>query len=175
MFGKGHCYGGNRISPPQFLMLVILRRGPMYGYEILKVLREEFKGLWEPQTGAVYPALKRLGEHGLVKTETRDDKEYYALTEDGSSWVQERLDSMSIELLFMSRYFEFMNQEAGRNKVGKAQAKGSSHGLPMNLRFMLGEEISDKERLEHLRLVRKMLGEGLQNIEKRIAELENES
>ena len=35
-------------------MLVILRKGPMYGYEVLKVLREEFQGFWEPQTGAMY-------------------------------------------------------------------------------------------------------------------------
>jgi DNA-binding PadR family transcriptional regulator len=175
LFGKGHCYGGNRISPSQFLMLVILRRGQMYGYEILKVLREEFKGLWEPQTGAVYPALKRLGEHGLVKTEVRGDKEYYALTEEGRSWVQERLDSMSIEFLFMTRYFDFMSHEANAKNGQKMGAADSSKGLPMNLRFMMGEEMSGEETLEHLRLVRKMLGKGLEHIEKRIAELEKEN
>ena len=62
MIGRHYMYKGNRISPPQFLMLVMLRKGPMYGYEVLKVLREEFQGFWEPQTGAIYPALKRLEE-----------------------------------------------------------------------------------------------------------------
>ena len=173
MFGKGHCYAGNRISPSQFLMLVMLRGGPMYGYEILKVLREEFKGLWEPQTGSIYPALKRLNEHGLVRTEVRDDKEYYALTEEGSSWVQEHLDTMSIEFLFMARYFEFINQAAMESSGRKEEARDPSHGLPPRLRFMMGEEMGAKERQAHLRHVRKMLGKSLEEIDNEIARLDD--
>jgi DNA-binding PadR family transcriptional regulator len=155
-------------------MLVILRRGSMYGYEILKVLREEFKGLWEPQTGAVYPALKRLGEHGLVRTETRGEKEYYALTEAGSTWTQERLDSMSIELLFMARYFEFMNRAAMEASGRTEGQKDPNQSLPINLRFMMGDEMGAKERLAHLRHVRKMLCKVLEDLDKGISELENE-
>jgi len=53
-------YKGNRISPSQLIMLVKLADRPMYGYELLKALREDYQGVWDPQTGAVYPALRRL-------------------------------------------------------------------------------------------------------------------
>lgn len=172
MFGKGHYYAGNRISPSQFMMLVILRRGPMYGYEILKILRVEFKGLWVPQTGSIYPALKRLSEHGTIRTEFRDDKEYYSLTEEGDSWVRNRLDSMSNEIFFMARYFDLINRAAIDANGQKERALDSSHDLPIGLRFMMGEEMAPMERLEHLRDVRKMLCKSLENIEIGIAELE---
>jgi DNA-binding PadR family transcriptional regulator len=175
MLGKGHQYKGNRISPSQFLMLVILRKGPMYGYEILKVMREEFKGLWEPQTGAIYPALKRLGEHGLIRTDTKEDKEYYGLTEEGAAWVKERLDSMSSELLFMSRYFEVINKAAMDERGEQENAQSSNLVLPMNLRFMMGEEMDQKERLKHLLHIKKMLGEGLENMDNEITKLEKEN
>ena len=48
-------------------MLVLLENKPLYGYELLKVLRDRFEGVWTPQTGTVYPALKRL-EELLAKT-----------------------------------------------------------------------------------------------------------
>lgn len=123
MFGKGQCYEGNHISLSQFMMLVILRRKPMYGYEIIKNLRAEFKGLWVPQTGSIYPALKRLNEHGMISSEFRDDKEYYSLTKEGSAWVQERLNSMSIEILFMARYFDLINKAAIDANGGKREPR----------------------------------------------------
>jgi DNA-binding PadR family transcriptional regulator len=172
LFGKGHYYAGNRISLSQLLMLVVLRRGPMYGYEILKLLRAEFKGLWVPQTGSIYPALKRLTEHGLIRTEFRDDKEYYSLTEEGDSWVRNHLELMSIELLFMARYFDLINRAAIETNGQQERALDSSQDLPISLRFMIGEEMESKERLEYLRDVRNMLCRSLENIEIGIAELE---
>src|SRR5665647_1309912 len=101
MIGRHYAYKGNRISPPQFLMLVILRKSPMYGYEVLKVLREEFQGFWEPQTGAIYPALKRLEEQKLILSDVKDGKEYYSLTAEGKEWMVENLKSISQEAQFM--------------------------------------------------------------------------
>ncbi len=51
MMGKPHMYKGNRISPSQLIMLIKLADRPMYGYELLKALREDYQGLWDPQTG----------------------------------------------------------------------------------------------------------------------------
>ncbi len=116
MFGKGFVYQGNRLSPSQFLMLVVLREGPMYGYEILKALREEFEGLWRPETGALYPALKRLMEHGLVQVDARDDKEYYQLTEPAQAWLRETLRDIGPELIFASKYMEVLAQCGGGGK-----------------------------------------------------------
>lgn len=147
----------------------------MYGYEVIKNLRAEFKGLWVPQTGSIYPALKRLNEHGMISSEFRDDKEYYSLTKEGSAWVQERLNSMSIEILFMARYFDLINKAAMDANGGKERAPNTSHDLPIGLRFIVGEEMKPKERLEYLRNVRDMLCKSLENVDMGIAELEKKN
>ncbi|MCU0861961.1 MAG: PadR family transcriptional regulator [Methanomassiliicoccales archaeon] len=171
MIGKYHSYNGNRISPSQFLMLVVLRKGPMYGYEVLKRLREEFSGLWEPQTGALYPALKKLEEHGLLRSEQREGKDYYSLSPEGGRWLEERLASISNEVLFMSRYFQFIGEAA--KEIGSGKASASETGaLPPHMMHLMAEEMGPKDRLVHLRKVREMLGNGAAEIEKEIERLE---
>lgn len=172
MIGKGQLYKGNRISTSQFLMLVFLRKGPMYGYEVLKAMREEFSGLWEPQTGAVYPALKKLEEHGLLRSEPQEGKDYYGITEEGRKWMEERLASMSNEVLFMSRYFQVMSDaaiEMGAFKEGSSANKS----LPPHILYLVGEEIEPQDRLKHLRKVREMLANGLADMDKEIDRLES--
>jgi DNA-binding PadR family transcriptional regulator len=172
MIGKGQLYEGNRISTSQFLMLVFLRKGPMYGYEVLKAMREEFSGLWEPQTGAVYPALKKLEEHGLLRSEPKEGKDYYRITDEGRKWMEERLASMSNEVLFMSRYFQVMSDaatEMGAFKEGSSEKKS----LPPHILYLVGEEIEPQDRLKHLRKVREMLANGLADMDKEIDRLED--
>ncbi|HUL39978.1 MAG TPA: helix-turn-helix transcriptional regulator [Methanomassiliicoccales archaeon] len=170
MIGKGQLYQGNRISSSQFLMMVILRKGPMYGYEVLKALREEFSGLWEPQTGAVYPALKKLEEHGLLRSESQEGKDYYSLTSEGRKWMEERLASMSIEVLFMSRYFQFISDAATEIGAGQGESP-QKKSLPPHLLYMIGEEVEPADRLKHLGKVREMLAHGLVNVDKEIDRL----
>ncbi len=172
MIGKGPLYKGNRISTSQFLMMVILRKGPMYGYEVLKALREEFVGLWDPQTGAVYPALKKLEEHGLLRSESREGKEYYSLTDEGRKWMGDRLASMSNEVMFMSRYFQFMSDAATEMEVARG-GPPKKEGLPPHILYMVGEELEPPVRLKHLRKLREMLTNALADMNKEIDKLES--
>jgi DNA-binding PadR family transcriptional regulator len=169
MFGKGFVFQGNRISPSQFLMLVMLRKGPMYGYEILKALREEFDGLWRPETGALYPALRRLGEHGLVRAETMEEKEYYRLTVEAGSWLSETLRTIGPELMFASRYMEVLGSAAEEE-----QGDGPFEQVPLS--FMSSHLVQDEEdpqaRLAHLRQAREMLGRRLEELDIEIDRLE---
>jgi DNA-binding PadR family transcriptional regulator len=167
MFGKGHEYRGNRISPSQMIMLIMLRRGPMYGYELLKALRKEFEGAWTPKTGAIYPALKRLEEHGLIRSGQSDGRDYYSLTGDGREWLEERLGSMSAELVFMHRYFEVLSEAALEVRVP------SQSPLPENLFMILQDAESDQEKLVALRKIRDMLKDDVERIEKGIQRLES--
>jgi DNA-binding PadR family transcriptional regulator len=172
MIGKGYVYNGNRISSMQFLMIVILRKGPMYGYEVLKAMREEFSGLWEPQTGAIYPALKKLEEHGLLRSESREGKDYYHITDEARKWLEERLSSMSNEVLFMSRYFQVISDAASEMGGGSA---GSSEKpmLPPHILYLVGEEIDPQDRLKHLRKIREMLANGLADMDREIERLDS--
>ncbi len=42
---KGPQQKVGRVSPLQSVILILLRQKPMYGYELLKALREEFEGV----------------------------------------------------------------------------------------------------------------------------------
>jgi DNA-binding PadR family transcriptional regulator len=168
MFGKGFVYQGSRISPSQFLMLVVLRDGPMYGYEILKALREEFAGLWRPETGALYPALKRLTEHGLVRVDARDDKEYYRLTDPAQSWLRDTLRDIGPELIFVSKYMDVLARAA----VEGGKEEGEETPLPWVLSHLVQDETDEEVRLAQLRQVREMMGKRIEELDREIERLE---
>jgi DNA-binding PadR family transcriptional regulator len=168
MFGKGFVYQGNRLSPSQFLMLVVLRDGPMYGYEILKALREEFKGLWRPETGALYPALKRLMEHGLVQVDARDDKEYYQLTEPAQVWLRETLRDIGPELIFATKYMEVLAQAAAEERG----EDGEEAPIPWALVHLVQDEPDPAARLAQLHPARELMGRRLVELDSEIERLE---
>ena len=64
------------VSPLQFLLLLQLNKGPKYGYEMLKFLRDEFQGVWDVKTGSVYPALRSLESRGFVETTMKEETEF---------------------------------------------------------------------------------------------------
>jgi DNA-binding PadR family transcriptional regulator len=161
MMGKPHMYKGNRISPSQLIMLIKLADRPMYGYELLKALREDYQGVWDPQTGAVYPALRRLQEHGLLSVENKEGKDIYSLTPEGEAWLDETLATMSSGILFMIRTMEVM----GRAYLAR---KGEVEN------FIPLDERSPEERLKHLVLVKEGVQNNLRMLESYIAELEKE-
>jgi DNA-binding PadR family transcriptional regulator len=109
---KGQQQKTQRVSPLQSVMLILLRQKPMYGYELLKALREEFEGVWSPQTGTIYPAVKRLEERGLVLVGKRDGTDYYSLTDTGEKALQEFVKEMPSDLGFMIRYFQILDKAA---------------------------------------------------------------
>ena len=109
MMGAG-MLGRWRVSHLQFLILLQLMQGPRYGYEMLKDLREQFSGVWEPKTGTIYPALRRLEARGFVKTERREDMDFYELTEGGRELLKQIGGRLESDLKFAHRYFRFATQ-----------------------------------------------------------------
>ena len=51
------------------LILSLLDRKPMYGYEIVKTVRELTDGTLEWKEGSLYPSLHKLAAGGLVRSE----------------------------------------------------------------------------------------------------------
>ena len=103
------------VSPLQVLLMIQLDDGPKYGYEMLKTLKEEFDGVWEPKTGTVYPALKSLAKKGFVETEERDGTEYYHITEKGRNLFPELethfADSLGFTVNYLAVLFKWMSTE----------------------------------------------------------------
>jgi len=86
--------GEDKISPVQFWTLLVLSKGPNYGYRIIQRLREMFGGYWKPKAGTIYPALERLSRFSLVssRVEHRDsapDRRYYTITDRGEEVLME--------------------------------------------------------------------------------------
>ncbi len=93
------------VSPLQFLVLLQLNEGPKYGYEMLKALRDEFSGIWEPKTGTFYPALRSLEARGFVETESREEIDFYHLTGRGEALLGRMGERIDSEYKFVDRYF----------------------------------------------------------------------
>ena len=108
MMKGGLIHGRRVVSPLQFLVIMQLSEEPKYGYEMLKVLRDEFDGLWDLKTGTFYPALKSLESRGFVETELRDQTEFYSLTEKGRTLLDSLGGRMETEYKVTDRYFKTM-------------------------------------------------------------------
>lgn len=77
------------------LVLTLLSRKRMYGYEIIKELELLSSGLFEMREGTLYPILHGLEESGHIKAEwvgeegTRQRK-YYLITKFGRAFLREK-------------------------------------------------------------------------------------
>ena len=70
------------------LILSLLSDEPMYGYQITQELQQRSEGYFEMKEGLLYPALHRMEQDGLLKSEWRSvagsrRRKYYFITEEG--------------------------------------------------------------------------------------------
>jgi DNA-binding PadR family transcriptional regulator len=73
--------------------LLLLDERPMHGYELMTELESRSDGRWRPSPGAMYPALGRMEEHGLVESEEIDGKKQFQLTDTGRQRLAEYRES----------------------------------------------------------------------------------
>ena len=83
---------GPKLSRGEFglLLLALLARREMYGYELVSQLRASTEGAIDLPEGTVYPALRRLERDGLitgrwVEIGSGPRRRYYALTPKGQT------------------------------------------------------------------------------------------
>ncbi|MDD1768881.1 MAG: PadR family transcriptional regulator [Methanomassiliicoccales archaeon] len=165
MVGRGHNYKGNRISPLQFVMLLMLRKKPMYGYELLKTLSEEFEGVWTPQTGSVYPALKKLEEHGLVRSTMKGETEYYCLSDEGENFILEGVTELPGDIQFMVRYFQILDKAASGLRRKSPEER-------VFFRMFDEERVDPREKLKIMRSMREDLVSKLAEVQTELEALE---
>jgi DNA-binding PadR family transcriptional regulator len=65
------------------IILKLLSKEPMHGYQIISRLEEKTHGLWKPSPGSVYPTLQMLEEQDLISSKSEGGKKVYSLTESG--------------------------------------------------------------------------------------------
>ena len=82
------------------LLLCMINRQPMYGYQIIKELEKRSNGYFQFREGTLYPALHRLEKIGLIsgswqRLPNGQDRRYYSLTVKGQEVLGEKLSVWS--------------------------------------------------------------------------------
>jgi PadR family transcriptional regulator PadR len=77
------------------IILSIVNRLPMYGYQIVKELERRTEGYLKVAGGTVYPSLLRLEKNGLVVSKWKQisqarGRRYYEITEKGRQFLASR-------------------------------------------------------------------------------------
>jgi DNA-binding PadR family transcriptional regulator len=69
-----------------FLKLIVLKiisKKPIHGYDIIQEIESKTRGNWVPSPGSVYPVLEYLESRGYISMEESDRKKVYTITEPG--------------------------------------------------------------------------------------------
>jgi DNA-binding PadR family transcriptional regulator len=78
----------------KYIILSLLKRRPMHGYEVMRALEEESGGFYTASPGSVYPTLQMLEDRGLVASESEDGKRVYSITDEGRAFVDSSRDKI---------------------------------------------------------------------------------
>lgn len=160
-----------KVSPLQFLVLLQLIEGPKYGYEMLKVIRDEFDGVWELKTGTFYPALRSLESRGFVETNMMDETEYYNLTIKGNMLLEQMRERFQLEYKFAARYFNTILKwmpTALKYRVLEIIQTLQKENLDVfsNLQQFFDDTMDKEHKLKTLDYIKTTLNKHLINVEK---------
>lgn len=77
------------------MLLALMEQGPMYGYQIAKMVRAQTDDVIDLKEGSLYPALHRLEKEGVIegfwqRREDGVDRRYYRLTALGQESLDQR-------------------------------------------------------------------------------------
>jgi len=82
------------------MVLSILEKENMYGYQMIKELREKSKNIFEFQEGTLYPILHGLEERGYIISYWEEingkKRKYYSITEKGKKYLEEKKEEWKI-------------------------------------------------------------------------------
>lgn len=83
------------------LVLSLLRKGEMYGYEIIKEMQIKSNSIFEFKEGTLYPILHGLEEENLVESfwkegENARKRKYYRITQKGIGKLKEKQEEWTL-------------------------------------------------------------------------------
>ena len=92
----------------KYMILELLRERPMHGYEVMRALEETSHGAYTASPGSVYPALQSLEDDGLVRSEEKDGRKVYTITDEGLEFLasnRDRVDEILDRIRDLARHF----------------------------------------------------------------------
>lgn len=83
------------------LILSLLKRKPMYGYEIIKEIELKSSGVFNFKEGTLYPILHTLESNEMVESfwsegESARKRKYYKITDKGNKQLKEKEDEWKL-------------------------------------------------------------------------------
>jgi DNA-binding PadR family transcriptional regulator len=96
----------------KFVILRLVSEKPMHGYEVMQALEEESGGCYKASAGSVYPTLQMLEDEGYVRSEEKDGKKVYEITQEGTAYLEENGDV--VDEIF-ERIGDFANRFWGKD------------------------------------------------------------
>ena len=93
------------------LILSLLNRKAMYGYEIAAMVHRETDGAFTWREGSLYPSLHKLEQTGLIvgeweEKETGRKRRYYHITKEGRMALKEKVQSWAELTTAVNRILE---------------------------------------------------------------------
>ena len=81
------------------LVLKLLSKRPMHGFELMEQIFEKTDGMWRPGPAAVYPSLVQMEHSGYIEAVSKENqgekaRKQYKITEKGRNAIKE-YDKMS--------------------------------------------------------------------------------
>ena len=97
------------------LLLSLLSRKSMYGYEIATTIRKRTDGILEWKEGTLYPNLHKLEKDGLLVAEWEGDagtrqRKYYRITDAGLAELRDRANRWAAFTRAMTGVLEEPNE-----------------------------------------------------------------
>jgi transcriptional regulator len=93
------------------LILSLLTRKPMYGYEIAATVHRDTDGTFTWREGSLYPSLHKMQADGLIvgeweEKETGRKRRYYQITKKGREALREKLQAWTALCQAVNRILE---------------------------------------------------------------------
>ena len=105
------------LKPADFHILMVLLRGELHGYGLMRAVAEESSGRVELEVGSMYRLMARLADEGLIaesraERDRNDRRRYYRITEFGRKVA--RLEAQRlVDVLGVARRLQLIDSDVG--------------------------------------------------------------
>lgn len=72
----------------KMIVLKIISKKPIHGYDIIQIMDEKSHGRWVPSPGSIYPILDFLEGKHFITMEEVDRKKVYTITDEGKKALE---------------------------------------------------------------------------------------
>lgn len=91
---------GRRLTDFEQVLLGLVCAAPSTGYDLKHAFAATPLGVYQPSSGTIYPALRRLERRGLLRADRAERRVIYHVTEPGreahAAWVRQPVDPATV-------------------------------------------------------------------------------